>query len=108
MNYMTEFDALAQYDDALRDLYGDVTVCGMVMDAVDVLKEMDETAYNNGFSDYCDSMDIDTSGTEDDDEDYLGGDDEDSDEDEDSSEDEDSDEDELAVIAADAGRVSFT
>jgi hypothetical protein len=102
MNYMTEVDALAQYDDMLREVYGDVTVCGMVMDCVEVLFTMDETAYNTGFSEYCDSMNIEINSDEDGnvvdsygnvDEAYLGGDD---------------DEDELAVIAADAGRVSFT
>ena len=40
------------YENMLRELYGDVNVCGIRMDAAYVLKECDPIAYNCGFSDY--------------------------------------------------------
>ncbi len=48
----------ARYEESLRELYGDVNVCGMEMDAVRVLKEMDPTAYRCGMNDYEDSEDF--------------------------------------------------
>lgn len=44
-----------RYEETLRELYGDVNVCGMEMDAVRVLKEMDPTAYRCGVNDWEDS-----------------------------------------------------
>jgi hypothetical protein len=52
MQRVTERVALDMYDEILSDIYGTVEVCGMTMDAVTVLKEMDETAYREGFWDY--------------------------------------------------------
>lgn len=40
------------YEEVLRDLYGDVLVCGMTMDAAWVLKECDPIAFRCDFADY--------------------------------------------------------
>lgn len=47
-----------QYDEMLRDCYGDVSVCGMEMDCVRILKEMDPTAYRCGFGDWLGTTDV--------------------------------------------------
>lgn len=58
MRYMSEDAAREEFDSIMRDNYGDVTVCGMQMDALYVLKNMDEVAYDEAFNDYCDANDI--------------------------------------------------
>lgn len=40
------------YEDMLRETYGDVNVCGMSMDAAWVLKECDPIAFRCGFVNY--------------------------------------------------------
>lgn len=45
------------YDDWLDDTYWDVDICGMKMNAKNVLKEMDPTAYRCWLNDFADSMD---------------------------------------------------
>lgn len=56
---LTPVDREAAFENMLRDVYGDsVSVCGMDMDPIRVLKEMDETAYRCGVNDYIDSCEM--------------------------------------------------
>ncbi len=49
---------IEMYESMLSECYGDtVEVCGMEMDSVRVLKEMDPTAYRCGLNDYADGLD---------------------------------------------------
>ena len=41
-----------EYEEILRAEYGTVNICGMTMDAVNVLKECDPTAFRNELLDY--------------------------------------------------------
>lgn len=51
-------DVVAQYEQSLNEAYGNtITVCGMEMDPVRVLRECDETAYRCGLVDYTDGLD---------------------------------------------------
>jgi predicted transcriptional regulator len=45
------------YEDMLREMYGDVDVCGMSMDAADVLKRYDPIAFRCGMNDYFGTTD---------------------------------------------------
>jgi hypothetical protein len=57
--YMSEQAAEEYYEDFLRECYPEtVLVCGMEMDAVYVLREMDPTAFRCGMVDFLDSEDI--------------------------------------------------
>lgn len=42
----------------VREIYGDVNVCGHDYDCVDVLKVVDEVTYDCGFADYTDADDL--------------------------------------------------
>lgn len=51
-------DVVEMYESSLRDSFGDsVSICGMDMDPVAILKEMDETAYRCGMNDWTDGLD---------------------------------------------------
>lgn len=41
-----------EYEEYLRDMYGDVSICGISCDAVDALKVVDETSFNVGYADW--------------------------------------------------------
>ena len=61
---MTESEAGMAYDEFLREVCSDnsdgsIFVCGVEMDCVRVLKEMDPDAYNEGFWDWVSSNEID-------------------------------------------------
>ena len=59
-DFCTKYDKMEAYEDMLRDVYGDtIMVCGMPMDPVRVLKEMDPIAFRIGFSEYMDCMEED-------------------------------------------------
>lgn len=40
------------YEDVLREMYGDVSICGCTYDAAYALKEIDPTAFHCGFVDF--------------------------------------------------------
>lgn len=40
------------YEEMLRECYGDATICGMTFDAAYALKELDPIAFRCGFIDY--------------------------------------------------------
>jgi hypothetical protein len=46
------------YINMLRDCYGDVNVCGMAMDAANILKDSDPTAFRVGFNEWNESIDV--------------------------------------------------
>ena len=60
MKYVPEHEALEMYRDCLDDCNDLVVVCGMSYNPSRVLEELDPIAFNCGFNDYCDSMDITT------------------------------------------------
>ena len=53
---LSEYDALKEYDQLLDDVYPEVTLgfCSFLPHRV--LKEMDRTAYNEGFQEYVNSL----------------------------------------------------
>jgi predicted nucleic acid-binding Zn-ribbon protein len=56
-------DFTDEYDEMLREIEGEIKVCGISFDADRILKELDPTAYRCGLLDYIDNMDItDTEG----------------------------------------------
>lgn len=59
---MVDFDKSEYFDEdkymeVLKDIYGDVEICGMTMSQARILKEMDSTAFRCGMNDYIDSLD---------------------------------------------------
>lgn len=50
-------DLKNRYEETLREIYGDVNVCGMTMDAARLFREHDETAFRCGLNDWIDSED---------------------------------------------------
>ena len=52
-------EAYERFDDML-DESGPVVIAGLEFSPSAILKEMDQIAYDTGFNDYMDSMDIDT------------------------------------------------
>lgn len=53
---LTEAEALDNYDEMIDDTNREVEVLGCSYSPSYVLKNIDETAYRCGFSDYCDSL----------------------------------------------------
>ncbi len=53
-------EAHERYDEYMQEVYGDIEVCGIRMDALDVLKHMDPVAYRTGFNDWMDGEDKST------------------------------------------------
>lgn len=53
---LSEYDALQEYDQMLDDVYPEVTLGSSSFLPSRVLKEMDRTAYNEGFHDYVNSL----------------------------------------------------
>ena len=53
---LSEYDALQEYDQMLDDVYPEVTLGFSSFLPSRVLKEMDRTAYNEGFHDYVNSL----------------------------------------------------
>ncbi len=54
---MTEYEALKLYDEYLNG-EGDIDVMGISFTSSEILKELDPTAYNCGFADFCDTENI--------------------------------------------------
>lgn len=55
-NELSDHELHDRYDEFLEEIYGEtVNVAGTEMSTVNVLKEMDETAYQCGFNDWLDS-----------------------------------------------------
>lgn len=54
---LTPIDCESEYEEMLRESYGDVDVCGMSMDAADLLKRVDPTAFRCGMNDFYGSTD---------------------------------------------------
>ena len=52
-------EAYERFDDML-DESGPVVIAGLEFSPSDILREMDPIAYDTGFNDYMDSMDVDT------------------------------------------------
>lgn len=52
---LSPIDAEELYEETLRELYGDVKVCGFTMDAANVLRELDPIAFRTGMNDWLDS-----------------------------------------------------
>lgn len=44
-----------QYEEALNEMYGEVSICGMTFNAGHALKELDPIAFNCGKADYEDA-----------------------------------------------------
>ncbi len=42
----------SEYEEYLNEVYGTVEICGMTFKAGNVLRELDETAFNVGYADY--------------------------------------------------------
>lgn len=55
---ISESDALKRYDEMLDEIHGTVKCGELEWNMSRVLKEMDETAYRCGFSDWLDSEDL--------------------------------------------------
>lgn len=51
---LDKIDIEERYREMLRDVYGDVDVCGMKMSACAILEEMDNTAFRCGLNDWLD------------------------------------------------------
>jgi len=47
-----------QYRELLRDMTGDVVVCGLTFDAARIVEELDPTAFRCGLLDYMDGEDV--------------------------------------------------
>lgn len=45
------------YEDTLREIYGDIDLCGMKVDAADVLKRYDPVAFRCGMNDFFGTTD---------------------------------------------------
>ena len=54
--YLTESEALSQYDDMLDDCYPMAEICGYQYQPSRAFRELDPIAYRVGFSDYCSSL----------------------------------------------------
>lgn len=56
-------DYTDEYDEMLREVYGEVNIAGISLDADQVLRKCDPTAYRCGLLDYIDGIDVtDTEG----------------------------------------------
>lgn len=55
----SEYIDYSQYADMLDDVYGEIEICGYQYSASVALKRIDPTAYNEGFHNYCDTIDLD-------------------------------------------------
>ena len=55
----TDYINYAQYNDMLDDGYGDIEICGYSYPASVALKRIDPIAYDQGFRNYCDTIDLD-------------------------------------------------
>lgn len=63
---LNEDDYREDYEEMLDDFYGEIDICGLSYRASYALKEADPIAYEQGLSDYVNSLDISE------DERYLG------------------------------------
>lgn len=52
------YDYEDEYYDMLLECYPKVNICGMIMEAAYILREMDPIAYRCGLIDYVDSLDV--------------------------------------------------
>ena len=48
-------DLRDRYDEMLNDVYGEVTVAGYTYETANLLRRVDETAYDCGYNDWLDS-----------------------------------------------------
>jgi hypothetical protein len=55
---MSENEALDQFHEHVRDIFGTVYVCGMEMDAANVLRDCDGPAYREAFNNWVDAEDL--------------------------------------------------
>ena len=55
----SEYIDYSQYADMLDDVYGEIEICGYIYSAGVALKRIDPIAYDEGFRNYCDSIDLD-------------------------------------------------
>ena len=46
----------AEFKEYLNEMYGDIDVCGMRMPAGDILEEIDPTAFDVMYADFCAEM----------------------------------------------------
>jgi hypothetical protein len=58
MRIMSEREALEAYDNMLDECYGVVEIAGYEYATSRAMKQVDEIAYNCGFSDWVDAEDI--------------------------------------------------
>jgi hypothetical protein len=52
----SEYDAREQYNDRLNECYPEVVLGYSTFSPSDILRRMDPTCYEIGFTEYCDSM----------------------------------------------------
>lgn len=69
MQFITEQDAIDQYDEMLNEVYPDATIAGMEFTTAHALAELDPTAYRCGMIDYLDAQGLTTDESEAEDED---------------------------------------
>jgi len=53
---MNKFDIKEQYNEMLDEVYGDIEICDYTYSASLALYRIDPIAYDQGFSDYVDSL----------------------------------------------------
>lgn len=64
MKYIKEYEAKAQFEDEMRELFPTVTIMGYEMDQIDILKDCDPVAYYQEFYAWLDSNDLTTDESE--------------------------------------------
>lgn len=60
MKYISESDAIEQYDQLLNDCYGEINICGYHYNAAYALKRLDSIAYGEGLNNWLDSENLTT------------------------------------------------
>jgi hypothetical protein len=60
MRYLSERDAIKMYEEYLNDVFGNVNIAGLEYTTSYALKEVDPTAYHQGYLDFLDNEGITT------------------------------------------------